>query len=121
MSHDSHDGKDSAHRADNDMDKHVENVVDLDKLGELEGYILNPELGHASTRHLKTSSDGRTILIPQPSDDPNDPLNWSQAKKNVILCVVSCTGTTFLRYWGLSSRADFVQLSCQITDLPSVL
>jgi hypothetical protein len=31
-------------------------------------------------------------LIPQPSDDPNDPLNWSQTKKNIILGVVSFTG-----------------------------
>jgi hypothetical protein len=98
------DGKNSGHREDADRNNHFENVVDLDKLGELEGYILNPELGHAITRHLKTSSDGRTILIPQPSNDPNDPLNWSQAKKNVILCVVSCTGTTIIHYWGLGSR-----------------
>ena len=74
-------------------DKHVEHIVDLDALGEREGYILNAELGHSNTRHLKTTPDGRIILIPQPSDDLNDPLNWSQTKKNVILLVVSCTGT----------------------------
>ena len=70
-----------------------EKVVDLDELGEREGYILSAELGHADTRHLKLSADGRTILIPQPSTDPNDPLNWSQTKKNLILFVISCTGT----------------------------
>jgi hypothetical protein len=71
---------------------HVEEIVDLDSLGEREGYVLNAELGHARSRHLKTSEDGKTILIPQPSNDPNDPLNWSQSKKNLILFVVSCTG-----------------------------
>ena len=96
-----------------------ENVVDLDKLGELEGYVLNPELGHADTRHLKTSADGRTILSPQPSDDPNDPLNWSQGKKNLILFVVSCTGTTATQI--SAHGTDFVQLSYQITDLLPVL
>ena len=69
---------------------------DLDRAGELEGYVLDAQAGNASTRHLKTTKDGKTILIPQPSDDPNDPLNWSQAKKNLILGVVSITGM-FLR------------------------
>lgn len=90
----SYDGKDFAYSADKNLTSHVETVVDLDKLGGLEGYVLNPELGHVDTRYLKTSSDGHTTLIPQPSDDPNDPLNWSQTKKNVILFVVSCTGMT---------------------------
>lgn len=83
---------------DEQSEKHLDNIVDLDALGEREGYVLNAELGHADTRHLKTSRDGRTILIPQPSDDPNDPLNWSQTKKNLILLVVSCTGTSFPTY-----------------------
>jgi hypothetical protein len=91
------DGKGFAHSADDNLTNHVETIVDLDKLGELEGYVLNPELGHVNSRHLKTSSDGRTTLIPQPSDDPNDPLNWSQTKKNLILFVVSCTGMTSIR------------------------
>ena len=35
-------------------------------------------------RDLKTLKDGKTKLIPQPSDDPNDPLNWSWAKKHIV-------------------------------------
>lgn len=66
--------------------------VDLDRLGELEGYVLDAQAGNASTLHLKTTKDDKKILIPQPSDDPNDPLNWSQSKKNIILAVVSFTG-----------------------------
>ena len=69
-----------------------ENVTDLDHIGELEGYVLDAQAGNASSRHLKTTKDGSTILIPQPSSDPNDPLNWSQTKKNVILAVISFTG-----------------------------
>jgi hypothetical protein len=65
---------------------------DLDHIGEVEGYVLDAQAGNASLRHLKTTKDGSTILIPQPSSDPNDPLNWSQTKKNLILAVVSCTG-----------------------------
>lgn len=65
---------------------------DLDHVGEIEGYVLDAQAGNASLRHLKTTKDGSTILIPQPSSDPNDPLNWSQTKKNIILAVVSFTG-----------------------------
>ena len=31
----------------------------------------------------------QTVLVPQPSDNPNDPLNFSQTKKNLILLVIS--------------------------------
>ncbi|PVH68467.1 MFS general substrate transporter [Cadophora sp. DSE1049] len=37
---------------------------------------------------LKLAKDGRTVLHPQPSDDPNDPLNWSWKKKHAILTVI---------------------------------
>ena len=39
---------------------------------------------------LKTSRDGQS-LHPQPTVDPNDPLNWPQRRKNLILLVVSAT------------------------------
>src|SRR5271156_5461492 len=39
--------------------------------------IVNQE----STAHLKHSLDGKTILAPQPSDSPNDPLNWPTWRK----------------------------------------
>lgn len=29
------------------------------------------------------------MLVPQPSDDPNDPLNWSRFKKGSILLTIS--------------------------------
>ncbi|OJJ45898.1 hypothetical protein ASPZODRAFT_98898 [Penicilliopsis zonata CBS 506.65] len=35
---------------------------------------------------MKKDADG-TILIPQPSDDPDDPLNWSDARKNITLSI----------------------------------
>ena len=31
----------------------------------------------------------QTVLVPQPSDDPNDPLNWSHTKKGLILGTIS--------------------------------
>ncbi|PSK48651.1 hypothetical protein B9Z65_62 [Elsinoe australis] len=38
---------------------------------------------------LKLAGDGHTILLPQPTDDPNDPLNWSWRKKHAILFIVA--------------------------------
>lgn len=34
--------------------------------------------------NLRTTQDGKTVLIPQPSDDPNDPLNWTRLKKHTV-------------------------------------
>ena len=52
---------------------------------------------------LKTTKDGRTVLAPQPSDDPNDPLNWGQSKKDLVLLVISATA--FLADFGSSMGA----------------
>jgi hypothetical protein len=90
--------------------------VDLDHIGELEGYVLDARSGDASMRHLKTTKDGSTILIPQPSVDPNDPLNWSQTKKNMILAVVSFTGVfhSFLALNRSSSNIILHSLSSRL-------
>ncbi|KAL7273525.1 hypothetical protein RUND412_003620 [Rhizina undulata] len=37
---------------------------------------------------VKVAKDGYTVLSPQPSDDPDDPLNWSPFKKHMILFIV---------------------------------
>lgn len=42
----------------------------------------------ASPAAVKRSASG-IVLVPQPPDDPNDPLNWSMAKKILILSIVS--------------------------------
>ncbi len=43
----------------------------------------------ADGQSLQTAQDGKTVLIPQPSSDPNDPLNWNPLKKQVILLVIT--------------------------------
>ena len=55
---------------------HSDHVLDINALG-------------AEGRGLKTARDGKTVLIPQPSGDPNDPLNWSPLKKHAILLVIA--------------------------------
>ncbi|KAI1263292.1 MFS general substrate transporter [Xylariaceae sp. FL1019] len=51
----------------------------------------------------KLATDGLTRLIPQPSDDPGDPLNWPQFRKNVILFVIAFAA--FLPDYGSATGA----------------
>lgn len=53
--------------------------------------------------NLKTAKGGHTILIPQPSDDPQDPLNWSTVKKHAILFIISFAA--FLPDYGSATGA----------------
>ncbi|THX54554.1 MFS general substrate transporter [Aureobasidium pullulans] len=46
---------------------------------------------------LKRDKTGNIILVPQPSEDPNDPLNWPLWQRDLILlllCVVAAIATT---------------------------
>ena len=54
--------------------------------------ILNEEFAHSENvtsglRHGK-GRNAHVILAPQPSNDPNDPLNWSSLKKLSILVIL---------------------------------
>ncbi|KDQ59908.1 hypothetical protein JAAARDRAFT_192363 [Jaapia argillacea MUCL 33604] len=68
-------------------------IEDLETRGEKEGYVLDAKEAEAEYQEhsLKLAADNKTVLIPQPSDDPNDPLNWSSTKKHLILIIVSAT------------------------------
>lgn len=73
--------------------------VDLEQIGEKDGYLLDEErlrqaLNIPADASLKKASDGKTVLIPQPSDDEHDPLNWPAWKKTMILYIVSLTAFT---------------------------
>ena len=87
--------------------------LDLDREGEEHGYVLDAsDLRHSlhlpDGAPIKTASDGHTVLIPQPSDDPQDPLNWPLRKKNLIMLVVSLVSCT----------ADFGSAIGAVTLLP---
>lgn len=73
-------------------------TVDLDRIGETEGYVLDEaqlraKLGLAPDVPLKKSKEG-IVLIPQPTADPEDPLNWSRLKKTLILVVIAVNACT---------------------------
>ncbi|KAJ5921131.1 hypothetical protein N7466_009457 [Penicillium verhagenii] len=80
----------------------LEDNLDLEEIGEREGYVLN-DASLVNERGLKTTADGQIILIPQPSDSPNDPLNWSSFRKHAILIIISCTA--FLPDYGSATGA----------------
>jgi hypothetical protein len=70
---------------DNKILSHVPGTVLLD---EIAGHSEN------TTTNLKhgTGADSNIILAPQPSEDPNDPLNWSMFRKNLALYTL-CFGS----------------------------
>jgi hypothetical protein len=53
---------------------------------------LNEEAAHSevATAGLKhgTGKNAHIVLAPQPSEDPNDPLNWSAWKKEICLLIL---------------------------------
>ncbi|KAI9694490.1 MAG: hypothetical protein M1822_000106 [Bathelium mastoideum] len=77
---------------------------DLEHAG---AFIVNREKSSSdslanSARALKTTPDGRETLIPQPSEDPADPLNWSWGKKHSVLLALGagCLLTDWGMTWG---------------------
>ena len=54
--------------------------------------LLDQQAAHSEnqTGNLKhdTGKNSHIVLSPQPSEDPNDPLNWSSVKKNLVLSVI---------------------------------
>ncbi|KAF2447159.1 MFS general substrate transporter [Karstenula rhodostoma CBS 690.94] len=66
-------------------DKHLHHVPATVILAEEENQRTEATAG---LKH-GTGKDADVVLIPQPSEDPNDPLNWSTAKKLVIMAVIS--------------------------------
>ncbi|KAL3454946.1 major facilitator superfamily domain-containing protein [Aspergillus heterothallicus] len=74
------------------------------------------------THHfVKSSSHPDRVLVPQPSEDPHDPLNWSRLRKLVVISIA--TSVTFSQGLGpLALAPMFPQLMESFNaDLPSVV
>ncbi|KAL9093484.1 MAG: hypothetical protein Q9165_003879 [Trypethelium subeluteriae] len=68
----------------------IERETEVDEeLDALEGYVLNASLYKDGATRLKKTHDGSTVLIPQPSESPDDPLNWNAEKKFYTLAVIA--------------------------------
>lgn len=71
--------------------EHVPGTVNVYEAQEKENERLR------TNTSLKRDKTGRIILNPQPSDDPNDPLNWPLWHRDImfgILCFVAVIATT---------------------------
>lgn len=74
-----------------------------------DGSASDDEAGNKPRSDMKTTKDGKTLLIPQPSDDLNDPLNWSWLKKHAVLAALlpGC----FLTDWVITYGTTMVKFS----------
>jgi hypothetical protein len=60
--------------------------------------ITRPVLIDVSDSHrYKSKGDSDIVLIPQPTDDPNDPLNWPYSKK--IAALLASGTLSFVSGW----------------------
>ncbi|KZP09636.1 MFS transporter [Athelia psychrophila] len=64
---------------------------------------------------LQMESMGRIILIPPPSSDANDPLNWSRAFKIYVTCVV-CLAVWLSNFLAAGPTVDIVNIAIAYTD-----
>lgn len=76
---------------------------------------LPQELGDIPKEALKhgTGKYSHVILVPQPSDSPNDPLNWPLWKKDMILLILSFTAAVVGAY-GPMLGPGFVPVSKEL-------
>ncbi|KAK0705720.1 major facilitator superfamily domain-containing protein [Lasiosphaeris hirsuta] len=82
----------------------AETTERLHEFREAEGYVIDVDTEAASSvAGVKLAKDGHSRLIPQPSNDPNDPLNWSWGRKHTVLFVISFA--SFLPDYGSATGA----------------
>ena len=51
--------------------------------------LISPAADIAGTHRLKNKEGTDIVLVPQPTDDPNDPLNWPRWKKVLAFAAMS--------------------------------
>ncbi|KAH8651564.1 putative MFS transporter [Tricladium varicosporioides] len=66
--------------------------------------------GESLGRVQLRSESGEIILIPKPSNDPNDPLNWSQPFKYYV-AVVTCFGMLMCTFLAAGPTVALVQIA----------
>ncbi|KAI1391789.1 MFS general substrate transporter [Hypoxylon trugodes] len=69
------------------------------------------KLNTSTLRHGK-GKDSDILLVPQPSNSPNDPLNWPLWKKDLMLFFI-CIDTAVVGAWGPMISPGYVQMAAQ--------
>lgn len=104
-------------------------IIDCKKMEQVPGTSfmsdqedLPPEYAEVP-RELLKHGKGRfanVILVPQPSDSPNDPLNWPQWKKELILLIVGLSAAV-VGAFGPMLSPGFVEISAQLNITVEIL
>lgn len=68
-------------------DQHLEHVPGTSPLSEL-GRVGLEEPAGIDVKFLKHDQTGKIVLVPQPSDSPNDPYNWPKWKKRMFTVAI---------------------------------
>lgn len=101
-------------------DRHLEHVPGTSPLNEL-GHIGIEDTAGIDSNFLKHDPTGKIVLVPQPSDSPNDPYNWPKWKKRMFTVAIAygcgCVGgmpstSTSSRTGLFLSDKDFNQARC---------
>lgn len=72
--------------------------------------------GSLSTPHAAQSSKRDVILVPTPSSDPDDPLNWSRQRKSLsCLCMCAYTLTVGIASSAIYSVLEPISQATQLT------
>ncbi|KAJ5168551.1 MFS transporter [Penicillium canariense] len=74
---------------DEQLPVHLDAAKIDEEMEALRGYVIDPSRYPDNACKLKTSANGRYVLIPQPLDTPNDPLNWSNGRKWLIVAIIA--------------------------------
>jgi len=79
--------------------EHIPGTSPLNELGTQDVEVTGME-----PSALKYDRTGQVILVPQPSDSPNDPLNWPRWKKEMFTAAIAfgcgaVGGAFFLNPW----------------------
>ena len=88
--------------------------------------ILEEDAAHSSavTGALKhgTGRNANLVLIPQPSNDPNDPLNWPQSKKLTVLGITSFGCILYAAVVSAMLNPAFFTMSLELnTTIPALI
>ena len=72
-----------------------------------------------SHHFVKSTGKGHRVLVPQPSEDPHDPLNWSTKWK--IFAIIASSFVSFTQGFGPLSLApmfgDYIEaFNCSLAD-----
>lgn len=78
----------------------------------------NTDASSSEAKEVRTTKDGKIALIPQPSDDPADPLNWSWVKKHQVL--VALTFSALLTDWGITWGTTLFEAQAQTWNMSVV-